>query len=482
MNVLKPMPEMPEAGDRDVVPVDRDTALPLRVAPGARRKTFRMFLVAALIVGGGVAFGLWRHAAAEAEVNATSEQRRSVVPAVRVATVRANDGTMAARLPGSTEAFEQAAIMSRISGYVAKRYVDIGDHVTAGQVLAEISAQELDHQIAQAQATLAQNNAALNQAQANREIASVTWNRDSKLLDKGWVTKQQGDTERLNLQAQEAAVKVAEANIRAQQAQLEVLLQHKSYQRVVAPFDGVVATRNIDAGSLVQADAAGGMPMFTVMHSDVIRIQLYVPQDQAFGLQKGVGAIVRVPEMPGVEFRGTVARVASALQPGTRTLQTEIDVPNREGDADPRHLLRGRAADSAQDDVADRSGGSRHLQPQRPERRRRRERHRPPAQAHRGARPRHHARGQRRGRGRRPGDPQSAGRHQRRPHGEPAAGRGAEGVRCCRRYFDSIHILLSSPGLTGRSSNHRTLGGARPRHIDSAGLLDCPVKPGNDSV
>jgi RND family efflux transporter MFP subunit len=198
-------------------------------------------------------------------------------------------------------------------------------------VLAEIAAQELDHQIAQAQATLAQNHAALNQAQANREIANVTWGRDSKLLDKGWVTKQQGDTERLNLQAQEAAVKVAEANIRAQEAQLEVLLQHKAYQRVVAPFDGVVTQRNIDNGSLVQADAAGGMPMFTVMHSDVIRIQLYVPQDQAFGLQKGVGAIVRVPEMPGVEFRGTVSRVASALQPGTRTLQTEIDVPNKEG-------------------------------------------------------------------------------------------------------------------------------------------------------
>jgi RND family efflux transporter MFP subunit len=331
MNVLKPMPEMPDAGDRDVVPVDRDTALPLKIAPGARRKTFRMFLTALLLVGGGVAFGMWRHAAAEAEVNTTSEQRRSVIPAVRVAAVRANEGTMAARLPGSTEAFEVAAIIARITGYVAKRHVDIGDHVTAGQLLAEISAQELDHQIAQAQATLTQNHAALNQAQANREIASVTWDRDSKLLDKGWVTKQQGDTERLNLQARDAAVAVAQANIRAQQAQLEVLLQHKSYQRVVAPFDGVVTQRNIDNGSLVQADAAGGMPMFTVMHSDVIRIQLYVPQDQAFGLQKGVGAIVRVPEMPGVEFRGTVARVASALQPGTRTLQTEIDVPNKEG-------------------------------------------------------------------------------------------------------------------------------------------------------
>ena len=208
---------------------------------------------------------------------------------MRVAPVRANDAMVAAKLPGSTEAFEAANIYARISGYVAKRYVDIGDHVKAGQVLAEISAQELDHQIAQAQANIAQNEAALNQAQANREIASVTWARDSKLLDKGWVTKQQGDTERLNLQAQEAAVAVAQANIRAQQAQLEVLLQHKAYQRVVAPFDGVVTQRNVDNGSLVQADATGGMAMFTLMHSDVIRIQLYVPQDQAFGLRRGSG-------------------------------------------------------------------------------------------------------------------------------------------------------------------------------------------------
>jgi RND family efflux transporter MFP subunit len=236
-----------------------------------------------------------------------------------------------ALLPASTDAFEAANIMARISGYVAKRYVDIGDHVKAGQLLAEISAPELDHQIAQAQATLALSQASLNQAKAKREIASVTWNRDSSLAGQGWITSQQADTERLNLQAQEAAVAVAEANIRAQQALLEVLLQQKSYQRVVAPFDGVVTQRNIDNGSLVQADAAGGVPMFTLMHSDVIRVQTYVPQDQVSGLQKGVGAIVRVPEMPGVEFRGTVSRVASALQPGTRTLLTEIDVPNREG-------------------------------------------------------------------------------------------------------------------------------------------------------
>ncbi len=332
MNAQKPMPVIDEARDRErAVPVDRDTVLPQGVGTGAKRGSGRVFVAGALLLAGGLAFGVWQHSRAEAEVKATAEQRRDLILSVRVVPVRANDAMVAAKLPGSTEAFEAANISARISGYIAKRYVDIGDHVKTGQILAEISAPELDYQIAQAQANLAQNEASLTQTQANREIANVTWGRDSKLLDKGWVTKQQGDTERLNLQAQEAAVAVAQANIRAGQAQLEVLLQHKAYQRVVAPFDGVVTQRNIDNGSLVQADTAGGIPMFNLMHSDVIRIQLYVPQDQAFGLESGVEAIVHVPEMPGTEFRGTVTRVASALAPGTRTLQTEIDVPNPDG-------------------------------------------------------------------------------------------------------------------------------------------------------
>jgi RND family efflux transporter MFP subunit len=334
MNILKPMPEMPKARDRErAVPIDRHT--PLEVHTGAKRRSSRVFIAGALLLAGGLAFGVWQHSRAEADIKATSDQRRDVVLNVRVVPVRANDAMMEVKLPGSTEAFEAANILARTSGYIAKRYVDIGDCVKAGQILAEITAPELDHQIAQAQANLAQNQAALTQAQANREIANVTWGRDSKLLDKGWVTKQQGDTERLNLQAQDAAVAVAQANIRAGQAQLEVLLQHKVYQRVVAPFDGVVTQRNSDNGSLVQADTAGGIPMFNLMHSDVIRIQVYVPQDQAFGLAPGVEAIVRVPELPGVEFRGTVARVASALVPGTRTLQTEIDVPNPDGALTP---------------------------------------------------------------------------------------------------------------------------------------------------
>jgi RND family efflux transporter MFP subunit len=175
--------------------------------------------------------------------------------------------------------------------------------------------------------------ATLQQAKANRDLAQVTWGRDSTLVQQGWVTKQQGDTDRLTLEARDAAVAVAAANITAQEAQLRVLNQQKLYQSVVAPFDGVITQRNIDVGSLVQADATNGTFLFTLTHSDVIRIQLYVPQDEAFGLGPGVEAVVRVPEMPGRDFPGTVTRLADALQPGTRTLLTEIDVPN------PDHAL-----------------------------------------------------------------------------------------------------------------------------------------------
>jgi len=288
---------------------------------------------AVLVLGGAVGFGVWQHLSLHAQVIAAAEQRQSFVPSVRTAAVRASDDTLTVTWPGTTEAFEQANIYARASGYISRREVDIGSRVSAGQLLVEITAPELDHQISQAQATLTQMQASLQQAGANRDLAQATWDRDRPLVQKGWVTPQQGDTDRLNLQAREAAVAVAQANIAAQEAQLRVLRQQKAYQRVVAPFDGVITRRNIDVGDLVEADAASGTMLFTLMHSDTVRIQLYVPQDEAFGITPGVEAVVRVPELPGREFPGTVTRIADALQPGTRTLLTEIDVPN------PDHAL-----------------------------------------------------------------------------------------------------------------------------------------------
>jgi RND family efflux transporter MFP subunit len=231
-------------------------------------------------------------------------------------------------LPATTSPFASANIFARASGYIGERYVDIGSRVKAGDKLATITAPELDHQIAQAQATLAQAQASLRQTEANRDLAQVTWNRDATLVQQGWVTQQQGDTDRLSLAGQQQAAQAGEAAIKSQQAQLQVLQQQKAYQQVVAPFDGVVTQRNIDVGSLVQADATSGTFMFTVTQSDVMRIQLYVPQDAAIGVKPGIDAIVRVPELPGRTFDGTVTRTADALDPATRTLLTEIDVHN----------------------------------------------------------------------------------------------------------------------------------------------------------
>jgi RND family efflux transporter MFP subunit len=298
--------------------------------PPATRSNGRLILgtVVLLALIGALAFGFWQHYTLHAEVMATAEQRRDFVPSVRTAAIRASDAFRSATWPGTTEAFEQANLYARASGYISKRTVDIGSRVKAGDLLVEIAAPEIEHQIAQAEGTLTQLRANLQQAQANRDLAQVTWDRASKLVQQGWTTAQQGDNDRLTLKARDAAVAVASANIVAQEAQLRVLNQQKSYLGVVAPFDGVITQRNIDVGSLVQADAASGTFLFQLMHSDVIRIQVYVPQDDAFGVTPGTEAVARVPEMPGREFPGKVTRIADALQPGSRTLLTEIDVPN----------------------------------------------------------------------------------------------------------------------------------------------------------
>ena len=302
------------------------------VAKPRRRWAGRLFgLSVLLLLGVGLAYGAWQHQMQQQGVMAAAEQRLTRVPSVRTATIKPSDKTILVTLPATTSAFTTANIFARASGYIDKRNVDIGDRVKEGELLAEITAPELDHQIAQAEATLKQTDATLQQNLANMELANVTWQRDKPLVEKGWITLQQGDIDTKTLQAQQAAVGVAQSNVDAQQAQIAVLKQQKDYQKVVAPFDGVITQRNIDVGSLVQADATSGTFMFTVMQTDVIRTQVYVPQDQAFGVAPGVKAVVRVPELPGRSFPGKVTRIADALEPTTRTLLTEIDVPNPNG-------------------------------------------------------------------------------------------------------------------------------------------------------
>jgi RND family efflux transporter MFP subunit len=310
-----------------------DTPAPVVERRGRRG---RLILLGILVVfAGALTSGAWNHLTQYRETAAASEADRDRVPQVRVATVEPSSETESVRLPATTSAFASANIFARASGYIDKREVDIGDRVKTGQLLAEIVAPELDHQIAQAEATLAQLKSALQQAEANRVLAQVTWDRDRPLVDKGWVTAQQGTIDQQTLKAQEAGVQVAQANVTAEEAQVQVLHQQKIYQRVVAPFDGVITQRNIDVGSLVQADATSGTFMFNIMQGNVIRTQVFVPQDEAFGVQPGIEAEVHVPEIPDRSFPGKVTRIADAIQPGSRTLLTEIDIPNPDGTLTP---------------------------------------------------------------------------------------------------------------------------------------------------
>src|SRR6201997_3253600 len=297
-----------------------------------RRGRGRLILLGVVVVfAGALTAGAWNHLTQYRLTASAAEAERDFVPQVRLAAVEPSGDTEVVNLPATTSAFASANIFARASGYIGTREVDIGDRVKTGQLLAEIVAPELDHQIAQAEATLAQLKSALQQAEANRVLAKVTWDRDRPLVDKGWVTAQQGTIDEQTLKAQEAAVQVAQANVTAEEAQLQVLHQQKVYQHVVAPFDGVITQRNIDVGSLVQADATSGTFMFNIIQGNVIRTQVFVPQDAAFGLKPGIDAIVRVPEIPDRTFAGTVTRIADAIQPGSPHLLPRNDIQNPDG-------------------------------------------------------------------------------------------------------------------------------------------------------
>src|SRR5271169_7027532 len=288
-----------------------------------------------LLFTAAVGMGAWHHYEQHRQVTNTAAQQANFVPSVRVEAVAQRFGRLHVTLPATTLGFEAANIYARASGYVAKRYVDIGDHVKAGQLLAEITAPEVEAQVAQYRNSLQQAQATISQNQAQRASTNVTSRRISVLAHDGWATLENRDTDWYDFQAQTHATTAAQYNAAAMEQQLKYYNQQKIYQRVIAPFDGVVTQRNIDVGSLVTADATSGTSMFAMTHSDVIRVWVYVPQDDAFGVKPGVEAVIRMPAMPNLTFHGSVTRIADALQPGTRTLLTEVDVPNLDGALQP---------------------------------------------------------------------------------------------------------------------------------------------------
>ncbi len=295
-----------------------------------RRRIARLLALAAiLIVAVMVAWGVWTHVSTKNAAANALHARQSAVPSVRTQVVRANNRPEVVDLPGTMEAFDAATLYARATGYIAKRNVDIGSHVKAGDVLAIIAAPDLDQQLTQAQAQLLQMRASLTQANASRGLAQANNRRTSVLVGEGWASRQQGDQDRTTFSTQAAGVGVAQANLAAQVAQVNRLVELTGFEKVIAPFDGVITARQIDVGNLVTADSASGTSLFSIARTSTLRVQVYVPQEYFFSLKDGQDATITVPQLPGRVFHGRVARNAAALATDTRTLLAEVDVDNR---------------------------------------------------------------------------------------------------------------------------------------------------------
>jgi RND family efflux transporter MFP subunit len=238
-------------------------------------------------------------------------------------------------LPGTVQAEYDTSVYARTSGYVKHWYADIGSRVKAGQLLAEIDSPEVDQQLAQARAQLVQMQASVVQAQANEELAKVTSGRSAVLVHQGWTSQQQGDQDRLSFASSVAAVAVARANMEAQQAQVRRLEQLTGFERVVAPFDGVVTRRQVDVGNLIDAGSGTGPELFRVADMSRLRIYVQVPQSYAASIRPGLDVFLQFPEHPGQTFPARFVRSANAIDPQARTLLVELQIDNSSGELLP---------------------------------------------------------------------------------------------------------------------------------------------------
>jgi RND family efflux transporter MFP subunit len=311
--------------------------LPPPARPGRARVAAASLALLAL-AGTAFAAGWLPRRRERRELAAEARGAASAAPRVQVVrpAPRASDRALA--LPGSVRPLEETTVYPRSSGYVRSWKVDLGDRVEAGALLAEIDAPEVDQQLAQAKAQLAQAEAGLLQAAANRAYARTTLERNRELLRSGLASKQELDKSDAEAQVADANVTVAEANVRAQQANVARFGQLQGFARVTAPFAGAVTARSVDRGALVSPTT----PLFKISQTDPARVFVQVPQGVAPGVAPGLPAVVTVREFPGRAFAGTIARSAGALDPQSRTMTTEVRVPNP-----ARELLAGMYAQVA---------------------------------------------------------------------------------------------------------------------------------------
>ncbi len=312
----------------------------------SRGSLLGLFVLLALVVAVAIVFGLRPRLARDKALSAASEAAEEKAPVVNVAPVRRSPSSSALELPGDLQAYLESPIFARADGYMTKRLVDYGDRVRAGQLLAEIEMPELDQQLAQARASVAQSHAALQQfqaafvrANANLRLAQVTLARWKRLTEKGVVSKQDGDEKQADFDVRQAEVAAAQANIaagikagEASEAGLRRLEELKSFSKVTAPFDGIVTSRNMDIGTLVNAGNGGpNREIFRIAQIQRMRIFVNVPQTYAPLIRIGQQAELRVQELPGQVFPASVARTTSAVDANSRTMLAILETPNPKG-------------------------------------------------------------------------------------------------------------------------------------------------------
>jgi RND family efflux transporter MFP subunit len=255
-------------------------------------------------------------------------------------------------LPGTTQAIQDSIIYARVSGYLSKRYVDIGDPVKTGQLLAEIQSPELDQQLSQAQANLQQADKQLDLQKANLELARVTMDRYKGADLENAVAKEAVDQAVAGFSTAQASVAAAQASVDSNQANVREYQAMTAFERVLAPFDGIVTQRNVDLGALITAGSptnnisvapttvtGAATGLFEVSHIDTLRVFVSVPQVVAPNIAVGTAAQITIRGALTAPVAAMVTRTANALDPGTRTLLTEVDVPNSSHDLLPGEFV-----------------------------------------------------------------------------------------------------------------------------------------------
>jgi RND family efflux transporter MFP subunit len=312
--------------DEHAVPVDLPT-----VSTGA---AIVIGVVILVLFGGLFALGWFPHTARLSEARADAAEAASDKPVVDAAKLKRSPATFDLNLPGDVRAYQATAIFARTSGYLdpLPPGIDIGAEVEKGEKIASITAPEVDAELAQAKAALDQAEVTIGRARNEFDYNKGTYERYTGLAKTGGVTDQQLADRKASFNIAESSLKAAVATKAAAVATYQRLEALKSYQTVTAPFDGVITTRNYDAGAAIAVTAGSARELFQIKEVDRLRVVVNVPQTYVADVRIGQEATLTVPKYLDRTFKGVVARASGSVDPATRTMRVEVDVDNRRPD------------------------------------------------------------------------------------------------------------------------------------------------------